>query len=192
MRLLMVAPPGAGKGTQAELLSARFGIEHIASGELLRSEIRRGTDIGRQARRFVEAGDLVPDELVLAMIVRRLVAAAAAGGYVLDGFPRNRAQAEAADRELDDEDASLQAVIALEVSHAELRRRMLARGVTDGRSDDQRITIDHRLEVYDLQTKPLLAYYEERGLLRTVDGEQPVADVFAAIVDALSDVTSRP
>jgi adenylate kinase len=191
VRLLMVAPPGAGKGTQADRLSAHFGIEHIASGELLRAEVAGNTEIGRQAKDFVDRGDLVPDDLVLAMVMQRVRAAAAAGGFVLDGFPRNVAQAEAAGRQAVEDGVSLDAVIALQVGDAELRRRMLARAAVEGRSDDQRTTIDHRIAVYEELTSPLLAHYRERGILHEVDGEQPVDAVTAAILAALGDVTPQ-
>ncbi|MDQ6838355.1 MAG: adenylate kinase [Actinomycetota bacterium] len=190
MRLLMLAGPGAGKGTQADRLAEHFGVEHLASGDLLRAEVEAGSDIGQQMEAAMSSGDLVPDEVILEVIGQRLVEAADAGGYVLDGYPRTRAQAERAfelAREVGN--IELQAVVHLEVDVEELRRRMLARAEDEGRLDDTRTTIEHRLTVFDEQTKPLLAYYSERGLVHTVDGNQDVEDVTAAILEALVGVT---
>jgi adenylate kinase len=163
MRLLMVAPPGAGKGTQAERLSAHYGIAHLSSGELLRQEIAAGTGIGRRADAFLARGDLVPDEVVTEMLIKPVLEAAAHGGFVLDGFPRTLAQAEEAHRIAQSLDGiDLQAVLHLEVSRTEVLRRLLARARREGREDDNAITIAHRLEVYDLETEPLLDFYADR------------------------------
>ena len=187
MRLLLLAPPGAGKGTQAERLTARYRCEHIASGDLLRGEISRATPLGKVAESYVRAGDLVPDELLLDLVAARVLAASAAGGYVLDGWPRNLAQAEAAYRLASSIEApvTLQAVLHLSVERDELVRRMLARAATEGRADDTGGTIAHRLDVYDRLTEPLLGFYSERGILHTVDGARPVDAVTAAIVGLL-------
>jgi adenylate kinase len=187
MRLLLVAPPGAGKGTQAERICEHFGIEHIASGDLLRHEVTAGTPIGRTAKRYLERGDLVPDDLVLEMILVKVTAAAAAGGYVLDGFPRNVRQAEAAYASARDVGGvPLEAVVHLDVSRPELLRRILARARVEGRSDDNQATIDHRLAIFDEETEPLLGYYKERGLLVSVDGEQAVDVVTETILSELA------
>jgi adenylate kinase len=189
VNILMLAPPGAGKGTQAERLSARLGIEHIASGDLLRAQVAAGTDTGREAEQYLAMGDLVPDRLVTAMLIEHCTAAAAAGGFILDGFPRTLAQAEAAYEAAQDTAMILDAVISLEVSDAELRRRMLARSHVDGRPDDNAEVIDHRLSVYAEQTAPLLAFYADRGILKQINGEQPVEDVFEAILAELATPT---
>ena len=185
----MVAPPGAGKGTQAVRLAAHYGIAHLASGELLRHEVASGTDIGRRASEYVTRGDLVPDEIVMQMVITPVLEAAARGGFVLDGFPRNRHQAEEAYRlALQIGGIELEAVIHLDVSRDELRRRMLARAHIEGRTDDSPATIEHRLDVFDAETFPLLAFYRERGLVLDIDGEQPVDAVFADIVSAIDAV----
>jgi adenylate kinase len=193
VNVLMVAPPGAGKGTQAKRLAEHYGLAHLASGDLLRHEMAAGSDIGRAAADYVEQGDLVPDELVLRLVLdRAFVAAKQGGGYVLDGFPRNRGQAEEAYAMTNgDEDLRLDAVIHLEVAREELRRRMLARASADGRTDDRASVIDHRLEVYDRQTEPLLAYYRDRGLLVSVDGERPVDEVTRLLIAALDGVRAE-
>jgi adenylate kinase len=189
LNLLMVAPPGAGKGTQAKRLGEIYGIEHLASGDLLRHELAVGSAIGVAAREYVERGDLVPDNLVMRLVLDRAFIAAKKGGYVLDGFPRNREQAEEAYAMTGQhEDLTLDAVVHLEVARDVLRARMLARGAVDDRSDDRTAVIDHRLEVYDRQTQPLLEYYRERGLLLSVDGERPVDEVTELLVAALDSV----
>jgi adenylate kinase len=186
MRLLMVAPPGAGKGTQATLMAAHYGIAHLASGDLLRKEVADSTEIGRVAAAYLERGDLVPDELVIQMLTGPIVEAAQRGGYVLDGFPRTLAQAEEAYRvALQIEGIELQAVVHLEVGREELLRRLLGRARREGRSDDNQATIVHRLDVYDTQTAPLLDFYSGRGLVIDIDGAQPVEKVFADIVAAV-------
>jgi adenylate kinase len=186
MRLLMVAPPGAGKGTQAKRLAAHYGIAHLASGDLLRKEVAAGTEIGRAAAAYVERGDLVPDDLVLKMLTIEVLEASADAGFVLDGFPRTLRQAEAAYQIASQfDDVTLQAVIHLEVGREELRRRLLGRARAEGRVDDDETTINHRLEVYDRETKPLLAFYAERGLIVSVNGEQSIEKVFADTVAAV-------
>ena len=186
MRLLMVAPPGAGKGTQAKRLAAHYGIAHLASGDLLRKEVAAGTEIGRAAEAYLERGDLVPDDLVLKMLTIEVLEASADAGFVLDGFPRTLRQAEAAYQIASQfDDVTLQAVIHLEVGREELRRRLLGRARAEGRVDDDETTINHRLEVYDRETKPLLAFYAERGLIVSVNGEQSIEKVFADTVAAV-------
>ncbi|HET9078536.1 MAG TPA: adenylate kinase [Acidimicrobiales bacterium] len=191
MRLLMVAPPGAGKGTQATRLADHYGIAHISSGDLFRREMDAGTPIGKEAAQYLARGDLVPDRLVLDMLAGPILEAAARGGYVLDGFPRTLAQAEEAyevARQVSG--VELQAVIHLEVSRDELRRRMLARAGTEGRHDDTETVIDHRLDVYDSETAPMLEFYAGRGLVIDIDGEMPVPEVFEAIVGAVDVLRS--
>jgi adenylate kinase len=186
VRLLLVASPGAGKGTQAVRLAAHYSIVHLSSGDLLRKEVAAGTRIGQIAADYLRRGDLVPDELVIEMLVTPILEAVKAGGYVLDGFPRTLRQAEEAYQVATQVDGiELQAVIHLEVSPEELNRRLLARAEDDGRNDDTQATIAHRLEVFDAETKPLLGFYAERGLLIKVNGEQTIDRVFADIVTAV-------
>lgn len=197
MRILMVAPPGAGKGTQAERLAQHFGIEHLASGEMLRDELAAGSEVGEKVRPYIDRGDLVPDELVLRLVLDRMLAAAERGGYVLDGFPRTLKQAHATDRAAVDHltaggtDARLQAVVHLAVGRAELQRRMRARGDADGRTDDTAAVIAHRLEVYETETEPLLAYYRDQDLLVSVDGERSIDEVSRDLFAALDRAVVR-
>jgi adenylate kinase len=186
MRLLLVAPPGAGKGTQATRLSAHYKIAHLSSGDLLRKEVEAGTQIGKEAAAYLRRGDLVPDDLVLEMLLQPVLEAVSRGGYVLDGFPRTLRQAEEAYKIAQEiEGIELQAVVHLEVGREELRRRLLARADREGRTDDTVTVISHRLDVYDAETHPLLGFYAGRGLVVDVDGVQPVEDVFASIVAAV-------
>jgi adenylate kinase len=186
MRLLLVAYPGAGKGTQAAKLAAHYGIAHLSSGALLRAEVTHGTKIGRIAADYLKRGDLVPDELVLEMLSAPVLEAAGRGGYVLDGFPRTLRQAEEAYSVAQQvEGIELQAVVHLRVSRDELRRRLLARAEREGRSDDTEFAVAHRLKVFESETQPLLGFYDKRGLLVDINGEQPVEEVFADITAAI-------
>lgn len=191
MRLLMVAPPGAGKGTQAARLSGHYGIAHLSSGDLLRKEVAAETAIGRIAAGYLSRGDLVPDELVMQMLVGPVRRAVESGGYVLDGFPRTVRQAEEAHAWARQEGGvELMAVVHLVVARPELRRRMLARAATEGRTDDTEQTIDHRLDVYDRETEPLIDYYSGRGLVVDIDGGKAVDEVFGDIVESIESVRS--
>ncbi len=197
MRLLLIAPPGSGKGTQAHRLSEQYGIEHISTGDLLRHEVAAGTPLGLQANGYLDGGDLVPDELIRDMVVAKVTEADANGGFLLDGYPRNLAQAEEARTWAGDNDITIDGAISLDVSRDELLRRLLGRSkarrsTMESRTDDNEATIRHRLEVFDTQTRPLLDYYRRRGLLIAVNGEQPVDKVTRDIVDELASVTSSP
>jgi adenylate kinase len=187
MRVLLVAPPGAGKGTQAEKLASYYGVVHLSSGELLRQAVRAGTELGNAASAYLRRGDLVPDDLIFDMMMGPVLDASRHGGYVLDGFPRNLRQAEAAYRTAQQEvEIELQAVIHLTVSPAELTRRLLARAQREGRSDDTEEVIAHRFEVYATETEPLLAFYRGRGLVVEINGEQDEERVFADIVGSFT------
>jgi adenylate kinase len=186
MRLLLVAYPGAGKGTQAEKLAAHYDIAHLSSGELLRTEVERGSKIGTAAADFLRRGDLVPDELVFEMLAGPILEAVSTGGYVLDGFPRTLHQAEEAYSVAQAiEGIELQAVVYLRVGKETLLERLRARADREGRTDDDTATIAHRFNVFETQTEPLLDFYSSRGILLDINGEQPVQDVFADITDAV-------
>lgn len=174
MRLLLIGAPGAGKGTQAVRLAERLGITHISSGDLLRKHVTEGTPLGRQAQQYVSRGDLVPDALVLDMLRKPIIAASHSGGYVLDGFPRTVEQAETAYDTARELGVAVQVAIYLHVERAELIRRLLARG--RGSEDTQEV-IEHRLEVYEQKTRPMIDYYAERERLVTVNGARPVDEV---------------
>jgi adenylate kinase len=186
MRLLLVAPPGAGKGTQAAKLADHYGIANLSSGELLRQEIAADSEIGRKAIEYVRRGDLVPDDLIFQVLAEPLIEAAANGGYVLDGFPRNLHQAQAAYRVAKENPSiELQAVVHLNVPLEELARRLLARGFQEGRIDDAEDVVSHRLQVFADAAEPLLDFYRQRGLVLDINGNQDVERVFRSIVRGL-------
>lgn len=177
MRVLLVAAPGAGKGTQATRIAARYGIAHISSGEVLRSHVRRGTAIGNQVDAIVQRGDLVPDEIVISILSEPVLEAAGSGGYVLDGFPRTAHQAEIAYELAAPLGVDVQVAVVLDVPRDELLRRLLQRAHLDGRVDDTEAVIRHRLEVYDETAGALVAHYEGRGIVERIDGLGRVDDV---------------
>jgi adenylate kinase len=169
MRILLIGAPGAGKGTQAKRIAEHFGLTAIATGELLRAEMASGTVVGRQAKRYVDHGDLVPDELVIALTVAKVVEAIGNGGYVLDGYPRTLAQAEAAYRWASARGVTFDLAIYFDIGKDELIGRLLKRSELEGRSDDTEATIRHRLDVFQRDTLPLIEFYRERGVLLRVD-----------------------
>lgn len=179
MRLLLIGAPGAGKGTQAVRLAEHFGITHISSGDLLRRHVTDGTAVGRQVQEFVTRGDLVPDQVVLDMLRKPIVEASARGGYVLDGFPRTVEQAELAYGTAVELGVAVQVAAYLDVGRDELVRRLMARGRG---SDDTAEVIEHRLEIYDAKTRPMIDYYAHRERLVTVNGARPQDEVSWSLV----------
>jgi adenylate kinase len=186
VRLLLLAPPGAGKGTQGERLAAWYGVWHIAAGDLLRAEARAGGRLGREIAACQARGDLVPDQIVLDVLTPVVVGAVAEGGYILDGFPRTLPQATAAAELGVRLGLTLDAVVYLDAPEEVLTRRLLARARQSGRADDTADVIRHRLQVFAETTRPLVAYYAERGILVTVDADQPPDSVTADIQAGLS------
>jgi adenylate kinase len=182
MRLLLIGAPGAGKGTQAGLLAQRFHLTHISSGDLLRQHVKDQTSIGQTIKAYVDAGDLVPDAVVMDMLRKPVVAAAESGGYVLDGFPRTVDQAKSAFEVAHELGVEVQAAVHLDVPDEELIRRLLARGRG---SDDSEEVIAHRLQVYREMTIPLLEYYAGREWMFTVDGTRAPGQVHQDIVARL-------
>lgn len=199
----MVAPPGAGKGTQGALIGTHFGIPHIATGDLLRDHVARRTELGRAVQRHLDDGTLVPDELVLDMVRQALVAAAAdTGGYVLDGVPRNMTQARALYQIGLELGMTANVALHLQADDAELVRRLLARAALEGRSDDTEEVIQRRLRLYHEVTHPIVAWYGSRGILVSVDAmrrpEQVGREILAALevmrtfVDHVPEQARRP
>jgi adenylate kinase len=182
MRLLLIGAPGAGKGTQAELLAKRFSITHISSGDLLRQHVKDQTSLGQKIKSYVDNGDLVPDGVVMDMLRKPVVAAAKAGGYVLDGFPRTVEQAKASFPTAHALGIEVQAAVHLDVPREELVRRLLSR---QRGSDDTKEVIEHRLHVYLERTVPLLEYYADREWMFAVDGAHPRDAVHEEIVARL-------
>jgi adenylate kinase len=216
MRLILVGPPGAGKGTQAEFIAEHFSIPKISTGDIFRANVSGGTDLGKLAKKYMDAGDLVPDEVTNAMVRDRLSEPDAAQGFLLDGFPRNVPQAYELDGILNDIGTTLDVVLELFVENDEVVRRLSGRrtckkcghvwhlefdppakaGICDKcggelyqRDDDHAGTVRHRLEVYELQTHPLTQFYAGREQLVQVDALGPVEDVTERAIGALTDVT---
>jgi adenylate kinase len=212
VRLVLVGPPGAGKGTQAQFIASHFSVPKISTGDIFRANVSEGTDLGVEAKKYMDAGDLVPDEVTIAMVNDRLTHDDTTEGFLLDGFPRTVHQAEVLDKVLAVQDTSLTVVLELVVDDEEVVRRLSGRrtcrrcghvwhqdfdppsrdGICDRcggelfqRDDDSEQTIPHRLEVYADQTSPLIGYYGDRGLLRGVDATGPVEDVTERAINAL-------
>jgi adenylate kinase len=180
--LVILGPPGAGKGTQAVELAKHFGCADISTGETFRDHVARGTPLGRTAREYIDRGDLVPDEVVIDMVMQRLAEPDARNGFVLDGFPRTVAQAEALDRRLAEEGTPLDAALFFEISEEELLTRVRGRAEQLHRSDDTEATIRHRLEVFAIKTRPLVDYYRHRGVLVPVDAIGEIPEVTRRIL----------
>jgi adenylate kinase len=185
VRLLLIGPPGSGKGTQAVRIGQHFGLAHISSGELLRHQVERDTAIGRAVKEQLARGDLVSDGVVMDVLRKPVEAASRDGGYVLDGFPRTVAQAEAAYLVARPLGAGVQVAVHLRVPHEQLVERMMGRGRASGRSDDALDVINHRLRIFDDVTTPLLDYYAQREVLVTIDGSRAVDEVTAATIAEL-------
>jgi len=183
----MLGPPGAGKGTQAVRIAEHFTCADIATGDIFRANVAEGTELGRIAQEYMDRGDLVPDEVVIAMVMERLAEPDCTAGFVLDGFPRTVAQAEALDHRLAELSTPLHAALNFEITEEELLRRLVGRAAELHRSDDSEQTIRHRLEVFAIKTRPLVDYYAHRGLLVNVDAIGPVEVVTKRILDDLLD-----
>jgi adenylate kinase len=198
MRLILLGPPGAGKGTQSQRLAEKFGIIQLSTGEMLRAAVTAGTPLGRQVKDIIARGELVPDDIVVKIIADRIGQPDAKNGFVLDGFPRTVAQAEALDRLLKAKGAQLDGVVELRVDEDSLLRRIetrvaecKARGEAL-RPDDNPDVLVQRLKAYRAQTAPLVAYYRAKGMLKTVDGMAPIAVVASAIEQVLKATRNRP
>jgi adenylate kinase len=183
MRLVFIGPPGAGKGTQAEKIVSRYMIAHLSTGDMLRAARDAKTPLGVQADQYMSRGELVPDQLIIDLIRERLSSPDCARGYLLDGFPRTIAQAEALDEMLAEKKTPLDVVLELQVPEDELFQRLAGRG----RADDKPEVIRQRLVAYANQTAPLLDYYRHKGLLRSVDGIGTVEEVFERIKTILDE-----
>ena len=190
MQLLIMGPPGAGKGTQAARIAQENGIPQVSTGDIFRANVSDGTELGKQAKSYMEAGEYVPDEVTNAMVRDRLTWEDALAGFLLDGYPRTVDQVRVLDEILAEQHRALDAVIELRVDSEELIARLLKRAETSGRADDTEEVIRHRQDVYLQQTAPLLAEYEKRGLLCVIDGEGAVEEVAVRIHAVLVSVRS--
>ncbi len=185
MRIVLLGAPGSGKGTQATRLKTELGIAHISTGDLLRAAVKAGTPLGLRAKAVMDAGQLVSDEIVLAMLEERLEQPDTHAGFILDGYPRNLAQADALDRLLKRIGQPLDAVLKLNVPDADIIKRTEIRFKAEGRADDDPETVRRRLQVYAQQTAPVADYYSQRGLLTEVDGVGAIEEIFTRLMAAL-------
>lgn len=185
-RLLLIGPPGSGKGTQAVRIAEHLGIPAISTGDIFRMNVAEGTDLGKTAQRYMDAGEYVPDEVTNAMVADRLAHSDAAQGFLLDGYPRTQAQVKELDQMLERQGVQLDAVVELAAHTEELVTRLLGRAAQQGRSDDTEPVIRRRLEVYTEQTAPLVQLYDDRGLLLRVDGLGSIDEVGQRLQAALS------
>lgn len=192
MRLILMGPPGAGKGTQAKIISGRLGVPAISTGDIFRANVSEGTPLGLEAKRYMDAGDYVPDSVTNAMVRDRLHQNDTNGGFLLDGYPRTVAQVEELDTMLAEAGRSLDAVVVLTVQQEELVQRLLHRAEVEGRTDDTEEVIRHRQDVYNEQTAPLIEVYAGRGLLVEVDGMGAVDEVSNRVFAALDQVRGTP
>jgi adenylate kinase len=188
MRLIIMGPPGAGKGTQAKFIAEHFKIPAISTGDIFRANVSEGTELGLEAKRYMDAGEYVPDEVTNSMVRNRIGEPDAKSGFLLDGYPRTLAQVKELDEMLGASGNRLDAVAVLRCDAEELVARLLHRAQTDGRADDTEDVIRHRQEVYREQTAPLIDVYRERGLLVEIDGMGEVTDVTKRIVEALDKI----
>jgi len=185
VNLILLGAPGSGKGTQGALLSARLGIPKIATGDLLRAAVHDGTPLGLQAKRYMEQGQLVPDDVIMGLIEEVVTAPAARDGVIMDGFPRTIPQASAVDALLAARGRRVDRVLLIDVAEEELVRRMLGRAAQEGRSDDTPETIRKRLAVFREQTEPLIAHYRAQGVMTTIPGTGAVEEIAQRIVGSL-------
>jgi adenylate kinase len=188
LNVLLLGPQGAGKGTQAQRISAEYGIPHIASGEILRAEMAAGTELGHRVKDVYDRGDLVSDDLMIELIKHRLAEADTENGFILDGFPRTTVQAEALDSMFDDIGRSFSVVFALQIPDEVAFDRLRRRAEIEGRADDTDKAIQRRLQTYHRETAPLIEYYRTRGNLVPVHGDRTEGEVFGEIQEALERV----
>ena len=191
MNIILLGPPGAGKGTQAKYLISAFGLKQLSTGDMLRAAIEEGSDLGKQVQLIVDSGNLVPDNIMIEMITTRISRTDCKGGFILDGFPRTVLQAETLTEVLSQKKIKIDHVIALDVKLSSLldriRNRALEAAQEQRRQDDDEETLKHRLNVYKKQTEPILPYYEKMGLLTTIDGMLAPDEVSKKINDVLAE-----
>lgn len=186
MNLILLGPPGAGKGTQAKRLEEKFGVKQLSTGDMLRAAVASGSEIGKEAKAVMDAGQLVSDDIMVRMISERIEEPDCAKGFILDGFPRNVAQAEALDAMLAQKGLQIDHVIEFRVDEDRMIDRILKRAAEEGRSDDNEDTLRKRMDVYRAQTAPIIPHYQGKGALKTVDGMQSMDEVTADLEKVLA------
>lgn len=188
LNIVLFGPPGAGKGTQSELIIDKFGLSHLSTGDLLRGEIAAKTELGSKAKSLMDNGELVPDSIVIGMIESKIAGANGSKGFIFDGFPRTVAQAEALDGLLEKYSTEIHEMIAFEVDEAELKTRLLERGKVSGRADDQDISkIENRIRVYKEQTLPVANFYSNQNKYKGIDGIGSIEEIFERISHAIEN-----
>ena len=185
LNIVLFGPPGSGKGTQSELIIARYGLTHISTGDMLRTELAAETELGLRAKSIMEKGELVSDEIIIGMIRNRIRGEQAAKGFIFDGFPRTVVQAEELDGLLKELGMQINVMLGLEVERRELIDRLLKRSLEQGRSDDNLETIENRIKVYGEQTRPVMGYYREQGKYREVKGVGSIDEIFERLTAIL-------
>lgn len=188
LNVVLFGPPGSGKGTQSENIIAKYGLRHISTGDLLREEVAAQTDLGIQAKKIMDTGELVSDQIVIGMIRNKIEENQNGPGFIFDGFPRTVEQARELRKALTDYDERVSVMISLDVPREELVKRLLKRGVETGRSDDNMETINNRIDVYDRQTKPVTYYYDKMHKHASVDGTGSVDKIFERIQEVIATV----
>jgi len=187
LNIILFGPPGAGKGTQSEKLIQKYGLVHISTGDLLRSEKANKTELGLLAKKYIDEGHLVPDEVVIGMIKNKLEGNLSAAGYIFDGFPRTVVQAKELDKLMVELGTSITIMVSLEVAEDELVKRLVKRGETSGRSDDNEETVRKRLEVYHRETSPVANHYSKQRKLSEVNGLGTIDEIFERICNVITD-----
>ncbi len=189
LNIVLFGPPGAGKGTQAEKLLEKYKLIHLSTGDILRGEIAAKTDLGLEAKKSMDKGELVSDEVVIGMIASKIDANKDANGFIFDGFPRTTAQAEALDTMLSEKNTAISSMLALSVNDEELIKRLLLRGKDSGRADDQdQSIIENRIKVYNNETLPLVEYYEKQSKYKGIDGIGTIDEIFDRLCSAIDSL----
>ena len=190
LNIVLFGPPGAGKGTQSEKVKKEYSLVHLSTGDMLRKEMGAETDLGNLAKSYINAGQLVPDEVVIGMIGKQLEQHKEGGGFIFDGFPRTVEQAQALDELLKGHNTSITGMVELKVPHDELKERLLLRGATSGRTDDNAKTIEKRITEYEKKTAPVAEFYGKQSKHVAVDGVGPIDRVFERIKDAVEELSA--
>ena len=192
LNLILFGPPGSGKGTQSERLIQKYNLVHLSTGDILRAEIAGNTELGQEAKKFIDKGDLVPDTIVIGMIDSHVEMNKNKKGFILDGFPRNTKQAIALDNLMEEKNLSINILIALDVEHNELVKRIQGRSLKYGRTDDQEVSIiENRIKVYHEQTSPVINYYAEKNKYKSIVGDGEIDEIFSKLCNVIDSIKSN-